>query len=59
MFKFSSLFVAVCFVEIVLTKQSLRSETTFENENEVIKASINRDQRSEERINLSFPGTKW
>ena len=57
--KVSLLFVIIC-IEIALTKQSLQIDTTFGNDTSVEKSSVDRNQRAnEERINLSFPGTKW
>lgn len=56
---FSRFFVFVIFVKIVVTKQSLKTETTFGDEPEASKSSIERNRQAEERINLSFPGTKW
>ena len=44
----------------VSTRQSLRSETTFDDELESSsRHRIDRNRAAEERINLSFPGTKW
>jgi hypothetical protein len=48
--------------EIVATgrKQMLKSDTTFDEEMErSSRSSIARNRSAEERINLSFPGTKW
>lgn len=56
--KFSSLFLVIILVKIVVTRQSLKPETTFEDEQHETK-SIERNRAAEERINLSFPGTKW
>lgn len=44
----------------VATKQSLKSDTTFDDEMEgSARNKIERNRAAEERINLSFPGTKW
>lgn len=41
-------------------KQMLKSDTTFDEEMErSSRSSIARNRSTEERINLSFPGTKW
>lgn len=53
------LFVLIILVSCVVTKQSLMTDTTFGDESEMSRTSIERDRKGEERINLSFPGTKW
>lgn len=46
-------------VKSVVSRQSLKCETTFGNDSEASKTAIERDRQGQERINLSFPGTKW
>lgn len=41
-----------------LKKHSIRIDTTFE-ENQARNHTVARDKAANERINLSFPGTKW
>jgi secretory phospholipase A2 len=55
----------VLFAILVLTcraaterKQSLKTVTAFDDEGSA-KHSIERNRAAQERINLSFPGTKW
>lgn len=57
--KFVKLFFVISFVKIVVARQALKCEKTFSNDTTMSKTSIERNQRGEERINLSFPGTKW
>lgn len=58
-FKLSALLLVVVLVEIVFTKQTLKAETTFTEELIESDTAIERNRQAEERINLSFPGTKW
>lgn len=59
LFRFAFSVVVIILVNSVSTKQSLSSETTFGNDSEMSKTTIERNRQAEERINLSFPGTKW
>lgn len=48
------------FVHFANAKDSLRSVTSFGDESEPVgKSSVERNRKVEDRINLSFPGTKW
>lgn len=38
------------------SKQALKSDTSF---SESEKSQVQRGRKAEERINLTFPGTKW
>jgi hypothetical protein len=58
--KVSLLFVVIICIEIALTRQSLEIDTTFGNDTTTGKTTVERNQKAnQERINLSFPGTKW
>lgn len=48
-------------VKLFSAKQSLQTVMTFEEMSEYEKSNsrIERGRKAEERINLSFPGTKW
>ncbi|CAO1301661.1 unnamed protein product [Diamesa hyperborea] len=47
-------------MQIVLAKQTLKHDYSFSgSETEVGRSSLERGRKAEERINLSFPGTKW
>lgn len=54
---FSRVFIFVLLVKIAVTKQALKTETTFGDDTN--RSGIERNRKGEERINLSFPGTKW
>lgn len=57
--KFSLFIFVIISVQIVMTRQSLKPDTTFSNDSEKSLVPIERGRQAEERINLSFPGTKW
>ena len=63
----SIIFSVIVFLEIfqenysLAMRPTLKSDTTFGEDVEEgnAKISIERNRAAEERINLSFPGTKW
>lgn len=58
---FPHLLFLVVFVQVTLAKQALKTMTVFEeeHEHETNSKTIERNRKAQERINLSFPGTKW
>lgn len=59
MVKLSVVLIAIILVRNAVLKQTLKYETTFSDESEMSKTAIERNRQADERINLSFPGTKW
>jgi secretory phospholipase A2 len=54
------LLLVICVSIQALAKQSLKSDVTFSEDTEQRSAHvIERNRAAQERINLSFPGTKW
>lgn len=52
--------IFVVLVQVTVTKQALKTMTVFEEEHEHENTkTIERNRKAQERINLSFPGTKW
>lgn len=52
-----SFFVFFTLLNIIWAKNSLKATTVFSNDN--ADEEVDRDNKSDERINLSAPGTKW